>query len=71
MGTSAERDLERAADLRKMAKGAASPKAKQDFAKAAERMERRAAKKASKLASTRKRTPSGASARARPIVDVR
>lgn len=59
MGTSAERDLERAADLRKMAKSASSGKAKQDFEKAAERMERRAARKASKLATgrrTRKRT---------------
>lgn len=55
MGTSAERDLERAGDLRKMSKEARSAKAKQDFEKAAERLERRAAKKASQLASGRRR----------------
>ena len=55
--TSALADMQRAVDMRKMAKSAGDAKAKADFNLAADRLERRAATKAKKLG-RRKARPS-------------
>lgn len=47
--SSAETDMGRAANLRKLGKSASSAKAKGDFNTAADRLEERAARKAKKL----------------------
>jgi len=52
--SSAERDLQRAEDLRKLATRAKSPSAKSDFNAAADRLEQRGARKANKLGRRRR-----------------
>lgn len=52
--TGAEADLQRAKEFRKQAQSAKDARAKQDFYNAADRLERRAAKKARKVARGRK-----------------
>jgi len=58
--TSAERDLQRGRDLRKLARNMVDAGAKSDFMEAASRLERRAAKKVRKLGrkSGKRRGPS-------------
>lgn len=59
MGTSAEKDLERAQDLREMGKKAKGQRARAQFEKAASRLEERAAKKAGKLGRRARRRAGG------------
>lgn len=53
--TNAERDMQRASELRKLAKEAVNGKAKADFNEAADRLERRAARKAKALGRTKRK----------------
>ena len=56
--TTAERDIIRAADLRKLAAKAVDPMAKRELQDAASRMEQRGAKKAKQLGRKRKKAAS-------------
>lgn len=62
----AERDLSRARDLRKLAKGVADGPARQDFTNAALRLEARAGRSARKIGTKRRKRSATGSFKANP-----